>query len=306
MVVDSLHLQPGDAPALTWRGRVTDAPEDALDGWSADRSELLRRLDAAGSLVVLDAMSFPWESLREHDRDLPLTVVLPQQLGVPALDEVLGKPLLRHLTPADRLVDDRADVRRELGLRWRLPEDAWLDEPTVADPDPLARAQKSVWRTVRDEIAGAIRDVRARDGIDLHHTGLVSGDPRLAAALEIDVDAPVAAVPLDSDEPPDPLEHITVLVIPPGRTPGARTGMIERAHRRLRGGGSLIVVATVVALAGDEPGTVPSMDDLVEELQRGTGMGLHLHEIRSLRWAGEPVVRGVLVAATSLAVPVEL
>jgi hypothetical protein len=306
MVVDTLQVRPGDAPTLAWRGRATDAPDDAVDGWSTDRTGLLRRLDRAGGLVVLDAMSFPWESLRDQDRDLPITVVLPTQLDATALDEVLGTPLARHLTPFDRLVDDRAEVRRELTARWHVAEDMWLDKPEATDPDAMARARKAVWRQVREAVAGCVRDVRERDGIDLHHTGVVCADPLLAVALEADLDTPVTPVPLDSDALPDPLEHIAVLVLPPALAGAERVDLITRAHRRLRGGGSFIVVATVVALPGDRPGAVPSMDDLVEDLQRGTGQGLHVHEIRSLRWADEPVLRGVLVAGTSLSAPVEL
>jgi FkbM family methyltransferase len=126
MIATSLLVDPPVGGRLVWAGRTTVAPDGAVDGWSCDQAGLLAMLDQASELVVLDALSFPWDSLRNSDRDVPVVVALPPECDAATLNVVLGQPLLRHLTPYDRLIDPRPDVRAVLQRRWGLAEENWL------------------------------------------------------------------------------------------------------------------------------------------------------------------------------------
>lgn len=299
-VVASLHLDNPPGGRLVWGGRAADG--DQLDGWTTDRASLLRQLGGATDLVVLDAMSFPWESLRPDDRSIPLTAVLPAELDAEAMGASLGQPLLAHVTPFDRLVEPRAEVRDALAATWQVPDSAWIDQPPAASTDPSARARKSVWRQVHGSITDVVRTALRNDDLDVHHIAVSGSDPSLAQALGRELGSPVRVLDTSAAGSAGPLEHVVVVTLGGDRTTDARVERIAAAHRRLRSGGLFVLVATVVALPDDAPGSVPSMDDLVRELQLGTGLGLHVHDIRPLRWAREPLIRGVLVAGRSVSV----
>lgn len=117
---------PAGSP-LVWTGRRTGLLADGLDEWRCSRVELYRRLDAAPELIVVDALSFPWDALRPQDRDIPLVVVLPAELNAEDMSLVLGGALLRHVTPFDRLVEARPAVRDAVARAYRLSPDIWLD-----------------------------------------------------------------------------------------------------------------------------------------------------------------------------------
>lgn len=123
---------PAGYERVIWRGRAGADPashvllEGALDGWSCDRAELSLLLAGAGELVVLDALSFPWEQLSDTDRDIPLVLALPEQLDAAGVRTVLDKPVLRHLTHHDVLLDPRAEVREQIGAAYRLRPEQWL------------------------------------------------------------------------------------------------------------------------------------------------------------------------------------
>lgn len=130
-------LPGGDT--FVWSGRHVNALPDGLDEWKCDRVELYARLDSAPELVVIDALSFPWESLRPRDRDIPLVVALPPELDAMSMPQVLGDVLLRHLTPHDRLIEARADVRDSVSRAFGLLPDVWLPGDN-ADIDQVVEA----------------------------------------------------------------------------------------------------------------------------------------------------------------------
>ncbi len=75
--------------------------------------ELHQALDGAERLVVLDALSFPYESLDEAEWDLPMALALPSGLAFDTLRALLGPPVLSRLGLHD-LVACRADALVEL------------------------------------------------------------------------------------------------------------------------------------------------------------------------------------------------
>lgn len=129
-VVDHAIGVPARGGRLVWGGRFTPrglVPE-ATDGWATDRTDLLARLEGAAELVVLDALSLPWETFRDTDFDIPMVVVLPASCDGGAIREVLGSVVLDRLTPWDTVVESRADVRAQVVSEYGL------DPDTVVDP----------------------------------------------------------------------------------------------------------------------------------------------------------------------------
>ena len=61
-----------------WGGRWSPEVPGALDGWNCDHFALREVLAQAAELVVLDALSFPWDVLRDNDRvPCPWSSVFP-------------------------------------------------------------------------------------------------------------------------------------------------------------------------------------------------------------------------------------
>jgi FkbM family methyltransferase len=121
-----------------WAGRYGQQLRGALDGWNCSRSRLASILEEAGELVVLDALSFPWELLHADNRDIPIDVALPANLDAGEIGTVLGRPLLGALTPFDRLIESRPEVRSALQQRWGLCEATWISVPDASIESVLA------------------------------------------------------------------------------------------------------------------------------------------------------------------------
>ncbi len=142
MIAHPLLVDRSAGDRVVWGGRGTDQPTGALHGWNCGRTRLLAALEHASELVILDALSFPWESLGAGDRDVPLVVVLPDSCDAATINAVLGRVLLDHLTPHDRLVENRADVRAALAADWCVGDGMWLgDSNTDTTVSALLRAR---------------------------------------------------------------------------------------------------------------------------------------------------------------------
>lgn len=118
-------LPPGDI--VVWTGRHAGLWVDGLDEWCCGRVELYDRLDVAPELIVLDALSFPWDALRPSDRDIPLVVALPPDLDEAGVEQVLGEAMLQYLTPYDRIIEARPEVREALARDYGLPSRVWIE-----------------------------------------------------------------------------------------------------------------------------------------------------------------------------------
>ena len=125
----------GSGRRLVWGGRWSDLVPDSKDGWHYNDASLRLALDSAPEVVVLDALSFPWEVYASTAPDTPVVVVLPEQLGGQEIASALGTPLLRELTPHDRLLESRADVRELVERRFGFLPSVWLAStgPSLAD-----------------------------------------------------------------------------------------------------------------------------------------------------------------------------
>jgi len=133
---------------LIYRGRLDAAPAaqgEVLGEWDVLPADLLPRLATADALVVLDPVSFPFESLRPADWDVPVLVSL---LGLGADDiAALGDDALRRLLPGDAVVAEAA--------AWDLAsaDRAW--------PDAMWLGPATASGVVERFLAGADRDAKA-------------------------------------------------------------------------------------------------------------------------------------------------
>ena len=128
---------------MVWAGRFRDTIAEGLDGWICGRSELLLLIENASELVVLDPLSFPWETLRPADWDIPFVVALPSNLDANDISLVFGASMLSHLTPFDVLIDHRPAVREALTAEWGLDQRMWLlaSGPSIGERLETLRAR---------------------------------------------------------------------------------------------------------------------------------------------------------------------
>ena len=89
--------------------------------------QLHQALTGAERLVVLDALSFPYESLDDDEWDLPMALALPPGLSFDARRALLGPPVLSRLGCDDLVADgDAAGWGRWLADEFVLPRGQFL------------------------------------------------------------------------------------------------------------------------------------------------------------------------------------
>lgn len=118
--------------ALVYAGRfaqeVVDRPEiRVLDDTDVGPRELLPAVEKAPMLVILDALSFPYEHLRDEHWDCPLIVCLPSSLGPDDLLAALGETLFERLEFFDRVVTDRQETWEALRRTYGFATSQWLE-----------------------------------------------------------------------------------------------------------------------------------------------------------------------------------
>lgn len=301
-------MMPPAHGRVVWAGRWPRDVRGALDATDLGRTTLSSCLEETSELVVLDALSFPWESLAADVLDVPLVVALPGVLSADEMSAVLGGPLLSQLTPFDRLIESRSVVRDTLQQRWGLDYGMWIISPDTScgdvldllsdQPDAAIRSRKRAWRQTRQLIVESLTAALRAQPFGVPRVALIGGEESLTRAAALESGFPVACLEAAAT-PPLWSDHV-VIVLLPRIAADERVALLRHAHQRLRSAGTLIVIATVVAAPGEDRNLVPSAGELIEELNDATGLAVHVDELRSVRWRGEPLVRGVIISATSL------
>jgi len=169
-----------------------------LDEWEVLPGDLLPLLAGAGSLVVIDAGSFPWDALRPADRDLPLAVLLPDAPAA-EIESLLGRVCLDHLGPWDAVAaGDGVWTELRAGRHWpstlRTAPDAGVMLGRLAG---ITRGAKHRWRRFHGAV---LEEVLRRDAPRVLDVGAVLagwvGRSRYVAVADDDVERRlVAAVP---------------------------------------------------------------------------------------------------------------
>jgi hypothetical protein len=283
------------AERVVWTGRSQIDVPGGLDGWTTSDDDLTASLEHAAELVVLDPLSFPWRTVSGARRDIPLVVRLPEEVGSDDLIALLGRPLLQHVTPCDRLVETRQDVRDSLVEEFGLPLDVWVSAVDKTPPDPSVLARKTAFRQVVRLVAAEVRRFLGDSGEGL--VGFVDRAVLLARHVERATDAAVVDSSLGVPATESP-EVVVVWLRDGGQTATERTEILSHAVSLLHPGGRLVVVANVVTEPGGAPN--PTISVLVEEILNASHMLVHVEELRAVRWGAEPMARGALISLTSL------
>ena len=170
-------------------------------------------------------------------------------------------------------------------------------------PDSRTRSSKAVWRQVTETLRVALVDVLGRLHVDGIQVGVLAEDASHARALDRTLPWRVTAFEAGRtpQRPAKSVDAVAVCLSGAEDQPFRMT-QLEWALSVLQPAGRLLLLATVVR-TGRSDDSPPSMSQLMEELQRASGTSLQIDDLRALRWANEPLHRGVLVTATSLVVP---
>jgi len=108
-----------------------------LDDWGVLPRQLAEVLEGAGQLVILDPLSFPFESLPSRYWDIPMVVELPADLNPGRLTALLGSIAFSRLGFHDVLIN-AGDRFGELARQYHLPQAMRLDIDGSPGPATLA------------------------------------------------------------------------------------------------------------------------------------------------------------------------
>lgn len=165
-----------------------------LDDWQALPRDLERALDRAARLIILDPLSFPFESLAPRLWDVPMAVALPDDPGFPELDSLLGAPLLSRLGFHDLLVGS-PERCGAFARAYHLPRANCL-EGVSADPAaliPTMAGQAILHREVLAQLQA--RAARRRDAWVLHTRAGKSAFNVESAAVALELKRVAAGLP---------------------------------------------------------------------------------------------------------------
>jgi SAM-dependent methyltransferase len=111
---------------VIYAGRHADGIglEGVLDDRQIVAAASIVSLAQAPALIVLDAMSFPWEMLAHVTRDLPLYLVLPSGISFEDVTVVFSRPLA-EITFCDRVVVSDRALGRRLGGKYGWARCQW-------------------------------------------------------------------------------------------------------------------------------------------------------------------------------------
>lgn len=276
---------------IVWVGRGGADGAEGWDGWNTSLQQLVDALPNASELVVHDPLSFPWGHRLAASRGVPFTATLPGELDADGIIAALGEPVLRQVTRFDRIVEPRPEVREALTSRYRLDPAIW----EAATPTDLAerRTGKARLYEVVAAVVAALGPVLSAEAETLigfvGRAGELGGPVATRHAL-YDVTA-------SPDEPPAP-DALVVWLDDGLQSTGERATLLSRARELLHPGGRLVVVGYVVNRP-DGP-VNPAISTLAEELNASFGGMLQVDDLRSVRWRGELLSRGVVIAGTAL------
>jgi hypothetical protein len=331
--------QDGGLPAagrsLYYAGRRGDLTAPSgwtyLDSWSVLPVRLGPLLDEAEHLTVRDPMSFPFDAMRDDDRDVPLAVELPGEWDADDLTRLFGAPLLDHLTPFDAIVLRDEETWRALRARYSWPAAVRVAPEVIDDavqPTRLGtRRQKSAYRQL-----GAL--IRPRLGQAMG--AVPAGERPSVLVLARNVDRWTALLPLSGatvtglELDPEALERDRVSFpewrfereFPAG---GGETAHIslsvlslcqcaatQRRHnlagllRGLRVGGHLIIVDRFLEGRGGRAIGAPAPAELLADVREASTAGVVLEHVETLRLSGDDLVSVGLLAFTKLGRPERL
>lgn len=302
-----------------------------------DAGTLRSTLPRAPLLVILDALSFAYDSVAEDQWDVPLVVALPTELDADALEAVLGPTVLERLTFFDRVATADADMWERVRRRYRL---AASQRVAVAGDDPRAvadaaglrggdgdtglRARKERHCVRHEALAPLARRLLGPPGRRPPPSVLQvgTGGGRWAGLVPdelpwhgVDPDAADAEAARHNhpgrqvDVLPDDLafpsrrERFDLVVLTDVlHMDDRRRRLLQESWRVCRPGGGLVLCEDVVPPGDGASGDTPALSTggLVSMLLAATNRRVALEHAEALRYPGDDLHRGVVLGLTRL------
>lgn len=320
------------------RRRDIEAPPDSLlmTDWDALPVRIAPILNRADSLTILDPMSFPFDALRDSDRGIPLAVELPD-LEPEVLAQLLGTPLLRHITPFDAVATTSEEAWSALRARYSWPHFIRI-APTAAvsagmdlagDPSGCLRARKSGHLVLAKALGVQLEAARAAVPAGELLTALILAKDigRWASLFQLgqtDVKGidrepeSVARAALGfpewsfdtklswEDEEPE-RAHVTFAVAALCQhSRDVRRETLSRLVRALRIGGRLIVLDRFLADGHVRDVGAPRPRELVADVWHASARHVVLEHVEALRLPNEDLTSVGVLAFTKLGRPERL
>jgi hypothetical protein len=291
----------------------------ALNAWEVLPVALGPVLDAAARLTIADPMSFPFDTLRDADRDIPLAVMVPGCWDADTLVQLLGGVLFDHLTPFDRLLGLDDATWGALRDRYSWPARVRGDRPESDRP------RKAAHRALRAAVLPQLEAARAAvppaertvatvlaDHIDhwasllpIARTDVLGFDPDRAHVEQARRSFPEwrfeTALPAHAPEVAHVALSINALA---GEPEAVRCEQLAALFATLRVGGRLIVADRFLdGRSGTAIGAATPAELLVD-IREASARHLVLEHVESLRLPGEDLTSVGVLAFTKLGLPV--
>jgi hypothetical protein len=277
------------------RRRDVEAPEGsvALTDWDVLPFRLAPLLDKASALTVLDPMSFPFDTLRESDRAIPLAVRLPGGWDAGELVELFGEPVLGEVTPFDAVAVEADEVWEMLRTRYSWSASMRRSEP--ACPDRASKAAHLAGCAIlRPQLAAA------RDAVPRGESGRVL---LLADGAELWVPL-LAGLRVDTELPDDETVHVALSIHALCDQPGEeRSRCLSAMLRALRVGGRLIVLDRFLDGRTGRLTGGPAPGELLAEIREASLRHVVLEHVETLRQPGDSLKSTGLFTFTKIGRP---
>ena len=270
------------------------------DDWETAPGRLLPLLNEASLLVLVDPLAFPYEALRSVDREIPMAVALPL-LPVDEIEALLGRPLLDHLGPGDRVAAppgawEALAARRGWPAAMRLQSAP--DEPGVVVEEALLpgvvgeRSAKEEGRRRARALAHLLGWLPRGRGSESPVLDVGGTAKPWIHLLPVGLDLRPVAVSPPLPTPGESAAAAVALCVLGRLAPRERPELFGEMWRAVRPGGLLAVVDDVVPVPGAGRACPFERGGLPRLLLEATGRRVVLGRVWSIRFPGEALHRG--------------